>query len=337
MTVRSVADAAELRGMRVLVTGASGLIGYHLVAALAAAGAPVRTAALDAFADRPAGVEHRAGDLTDPRFAAECVEGCEAVFHLAGLRGSVGIQRKLAATLLTTNLLLNVNVMEAARRAGIRRMLYASTVSIYPPLDVYQEDLAWSANPHPADMFAAWAKRMGELQVEAYREQFGLDGIAVVRPVNTYGPRDNFDPGTALVIPALIGRVLSGEDPLVVWGDGSAVRDFLFVSDVVEGMLLAFVRAPGQGPINLGSGRGYSVREVVEGVLAATGRRPRVEWDASKPAGEARKVADISRARTLLGFAPKVGLAQGIARTVAWYERHRKNAARHFTAAEAVR
>ena len=204
-------------------------------------------------------------------------------------------------------------------------VVYTSTVSVYPPMPLYKEDLAWSANPHPADQYAAWAKRIAEKQVEAIALQDGLTNYAIVRPVNCFGPFDNFDPKTALVVPALIARAEAGEDPLVVWGDGTAVRDFLYVADVTQGLLLGYERGLGEGPINLGSGVGYSIGEVVAAVLAACGRTVRLEWDTSRPSGEPRKVADITRAREILGFAPQTTLTDAIAKTVIWYRANRKS------------
>ena len=311
----------DFAGSGIVVTGATGLYGRCLVGRLLAAGARLRT-----VSSRPpppdfplAAVDHRVGDLRDRCFADGVMAGMDAAFLLAGKRGSVGIQISRAATMLTDNLLVCYNSLDAACRAGVKRMVYASTVTVYPPMDVYREDLAWSAPPHPGDQYVAWAKRMAEKLIEAQQVQYGRATTAVVRPVNTFGPHDNFDPATALVVPALIGRALSGENPLVVWGDGSAVRDFLFVSDAVDGLLLAFDKGIGQGAINLGSGRGHSIREVVNAVVAATGFAGEVVWDSAKPAGEARKVADTTRAREILGFAPKVDLGEAIRRTVDWY------------------
>jgi GDP-L-fucose synthase len=309
---------------RILVTGASGLIGRALVPRLVARGAKLRTASTTTARPPLDTPEHRIGDLTDRRFADALMEGIEVVFHLAGRRGSVAIQNTRAAIMLGENALICLNAIEAARRAGVPAFVYTSTVSIYPPMPLYREDLAWSANPHPADEYAAWAKRIAEKQIEAIAKQHGMNGFAIVRPVNCFGPFDNFDPATALVVPALIARAEAGEDPLVVWGDGSAVRDFLYVDDAADGLLAAYERGLGQGPINLGSGRGYSIREVVEAVLNATGRRPRVVWDSSRPAGEPRKIADTTRARALLGFEPRIDLAQAVERTLRWYRAQRQ-------------
>jgi GDP-L-fucose synthase len=308
----------------ILVTGATGLYGRTLVPRLVAKGARVR-----AVATRPpaipldAGCELCFGELKDPHFTARVAAGADGLFHLAGKRGSVGIQIDQGATMLADNALVCLNTLEAARQAGIARMVYVSTVSVYPPLDRYVEDLAWSANPHPANQYVAWAKRLAEKLVEAYGVQYGMANIAVVRPVNTFGPFDDFDPASALVVPALIARAAAGENPLVVWGDGTAVRDFLYVEDAVDGLLAAYERGLGQGPINLGSGRGYAIRDVVDAIRAAVGSTAPVFWDTAKPAGETRKVADTSRAQEILGFAPKIGLEEGIRRTVAWYRARR--------------
>jgi GDP-L-fucose synthase len=311
-------------GRKILVTGATGLIGRALVKRLLDSGATVRTTSTrkqpSDFPDHPSHVEHFSGDLTDRCFADKVMNGVDGLFHLAGRRGSVGIQTKQGATMLAENLLICTNTLEAARRAKVKDILYTSTVSVYPPMDLYQEDLVWTANPHPADQYAAWAKRMAEKLIEAYRIQYEMENIAIVRPVNTFGPHDNFDPKSALVVPALIHRMLSGENPMVVWGDGSAVRDFLYVSDVVDGMLLAFEKGQGKGAFNLGSGRGYSIRELVETIQEVSGLNPSIKWDASKPSGEARKVADITRAKTILGFSPKVTLKDAVRHTVEWYK-----------------
>jgi len=323
-----VGEVSPYRGSRILVTGATGLIGRELIERLLTRDVKLRTTSRrppppDFPIDR---VEHHVGDLMDRGFARKITAGVQGLFHLAGRRGSIGIQNTLTATMLGENLMICLNVLDAARKAGVGRILYASTVTVYPPMAVYREDLAWSGDPHPGDQYVSWAKRIAEKFIEAQDIEYGSRNTAIVRPVNTFGPHDNFDPQTALVVPALIARALSGENPLLVWGDGSAVRDFLYVSDTVDGILLAFEKGIGKGAINLGSGRGHSIREVAAAVVKATGYRGKVVWDASKPAGEPSKVADIARAREILGFEPKVDLETAIDRTVAWYRAGGKKA-----------
>jgi GDP-L-fucose synthase len=170
------------------------------------------------------------------------------------------------------------------------------------------------------DTFPGWAKRMGELQVQAYRIEHGLENFAVVRPSNVYGPGDNFDPATAMVIPALMSRIRNGEDPVVVWGDGSAVRDFIYSEDVARGMLLALYQGTDSRPVNLGSGVGVSVTELVETLKQVVPFSYR--FDPSKPGGFPRRVMDMTLARRRLGFVPTTSLASGLRQTWDWYVTH---------------
>jgi GDP-L-fucose synthase len=303
----------------VLVTGGTGMIGVQLVRLLLSQGARVRVASLDQPAHIEPGVEFRRGNLTNGWFCRQVVQGVDYVFHLAGIKGSVGIGRSRAATFFVPHLLMNTLMMEAARQAGVERYLFTSSIAVYPPADRFLEDRAWDGSPHPSDKYAAWAKRMGELQAEAYRSEYGWDRVAIVRPANVYGPYDNFDIGSAMVVPALIRRVVEGENPLTVWGDGSAVRDFVFSRDVAEGMLLAIQFGADGVPINLGSGTGVSIRELVSLILECVTNPPRVVWDDSKPGGEPVRLMDVNRAQEKLGFRATTSLREGIRQTVDWY------------------
>ena len=313
-------------GKKVLVTGGTGLIGRYLVRRLLTLGARTTVVSLDE-APPPDGYEFVRGDLRDFQFCKSVVTGQQYVFHLVGVKGSVGIGRSMAASFLVPTLQCNTNVLEASRLAGVERVLYTSTLGVYPPAPVLKEDDAWTAPPQHADRYAGWAKRIGELQVQAYKEQYNWCPIAIVRPANVYGPGDNFDPKTAMVVPALIARTASGENPLCVWGDGKAVRDFIFSDDVARGMLLAVALAADGTPINLGSGKGISIREAVETIVASAGGTTRITWDTSKPTGEDVRVLDVARARERLGFQCLYSFREGIERTVQWYraagsERH---------------
>ena len=207
-------------------------------------------------------------------------------------------------------------------RAGVDRILYTSTVTVYPPMEVYREDLVWTANPHHADEFASWAKRMAEKFLEAQEIQYGVRNSVIVRPVNTFGPHDDFAPETALVVPALIGRALSGENPFTVWGDGSAVRDFLYVGDVADA-LATLIDSPLTGNINIGSGAPLSVADLALRVGELMERADLIRLGARVAAvPEAPLVlADISRL-TAMGWRPRHSLDDGLAATIAWWRQH---------------
>ena len=162
----------------------------------------------------------------------------DIVFNLAGVKGSPAMANERPASFLVPTITFSYNMMEAARREGVERYLYTSSIGVYAPAEYFREDDVWKTFPSPHDRFAGWAKRMGELQAEAYKIEYGWDKISIVRPANVYGPYDNFDPANAMVIPSLIYRALDGEAPLTVWGDGTPIRDFIHARDVARGMML---------------------------------------------------------------------------------------------------
>ena len=318
------------RNKKVLVTGGTGMIGAQLVELILNRGASVRVVSLDDPSRAHPRVEFLRGNLMDWDFCKEVTKGMDYVFHLAGVKGSTGIGRSKAASFFVSNLLMNTLVMEAARLAGVERFLYTSSIGVYPPVEVFVEDRAWDGPPHHADFYGGWAKRMGELQAEAYRLEYGWDKIAIVRPANVYGPYDNFDPKTAMVVPALISRAAGGENPLVVWGDGSAIRDFIFARDCARGMLLALEKGANCTPINLGSGQGVSIRQLVETILRCFPNPPEVVWDTSKPSGQRIRVMDIGRAKEMLDFQPRTSLEEGVRETVEWYLSNSDRAGNRF-------
>ena len=313
----------------VLVTGGTGLIGRPLVELLLAAGARVRVASLDDPSRAPAGVDFRRVDLREFSQCMAVTEGCELVFQLAGVKGSPAMTAKRPASFFVPTIMFNTNMMEASRRQGVSRYLFTSSIGVYSPAEVFHEDDVWKTFPSPNDRFAGWAKRMGELQADAYRIEYGWDKISIVRPANVYGAYDNFDPANAMVIPSLIHRVMSGENPLVVWGDGSAIRDFIHARDVARGMMAVVEQGYNQ-PVNLGSGQGVTIRRIAE-IVASLVPQLRVEWDTSKPTGDAKRLMDMSRANGI-GFRPIVTIEQGIAETLAWYRENRDAANNRYNA-----
>ncbi|OGT50997.1 MAG: hypothetical protein A3E84_05800 [Gammaproteobacteria bacterium RIFCSPHIGHO2_12_FULL_42_13] len=306
------------KNKKVLVTGGTGLIGRPLVDMLATQGAKVTVVSLDDPSRAPQGVIFKQADL---REFSNCLEICrdqDIVFQLAGVKGSPAMTAKRPASFFVPTITFSINMMEAARRAGVERFLFTSSVGVYSPAEVFYEDDVWKTFPSPNDRFAGWAKRMGELQAEAYKIEYNWDKIAIVRPANVYGPFDNFDPNNAMVIPSLIKRAMDGENPLTVWGDGSPIRDFIHARDVACGMMLAVEKGINE-PINLGSGTGVTIKEIAEIVAAnIPGSPAKLVWDTTKPKGDAKRLMDMSRAQSY-GFQPKISIEQGIKETISWY------------------
>jgi GDP-L-fucose synthase len=306
---------------KILVTGGTGLIGKPLVQMLLDEGAEVRIASLDDSSRAHPKAEFMKLDLTKYENCTKACHGQDYVFHLAGIKGSPKMTGEKPASFFVPTILFNTNMMEAAIKEEVERYLFTSTIGVYSPAEIFYEDDVWKTFPSENDRFAGWAKRMGELQAQAYQIQNKWNKISIVRPANVYGPYDNFDPKNAMVIPSLIKRINDGENPLVVWGDGSSIRDFIHAKDVARGMLLAMERCPGPNlPINLGSGEGYSIKDLVNIIVQNTNQKPEVVWDITKPMGDKKRLMSISRARNLLGWEPKISLEEGVKDTMEWYK-----------------
>jgi len=305
----------------VLVTGGTGLIGQPLVKMLVDKGANITVVSLDDPDRVQQGVNFARVDF---REFSNCITACEnmdMVFQLAGVKGSPAMTAKRPASFFVPTITFNTNMMEAARLCGVKRYLFTSTIGVYSLAEVFCEDDVWKTFPSVNDKFAGWAKRMGELQAEAYRIEYDWNDISIVRPANVYGTYDNFDPGNAMVIPSLIKRALDGEDPLVVWGDGSAIRDFIHARDVASGMLLVMEKEENR-PVNIGSGVGCSIKEIVDIIISNMKNKPKVVWDTSKPSGDKKRLMDITRAKSI-GFKPDVPIEKGISEVMEWYQENK--------------
>jgi len=311
------------KSKNVLVTGGTGLIGIPLVERLIEYGAKVRIASLNDPGRTHPEAEFKQVNLMYFDHCLDVCNGMDYVFHLAGIKGSSAMTAKKPASFFVPTITFNTNMMEAARKCDVERYLFTSTIGVYSPAEIFYEDDVWKTFPSENDKFAGWAKRMGELQAEAYKIEYNWEEIAIVRPANVYGPFDNFDHDIAMVIPSLIKRALDGENPLSVWGDGSQVRDFIHAKDVAYGMLLAMENITGC-PINLGSGVGISIKEIVEIIVNNMDVKPDVVWDTSKPSGDKRRLMDISKAKAI-GFESMVSVEDGIRDVMSWYEKNRHN------------
>lgn len=315
---------------KILVTGGTGLIGRPLVEKLVKAGGKVVVVSLDDLKQAPKGVKFIRADLREFNNCMDVCKDKDIVFHLAGIKGSPVLSQKQPASFFVPTISFNTNMMEAARRQKVPRFLYTSTVGVYAPAEVFHEDDVWKTFPSENDRFAGWAKRMGELQAESYKIEYGWDKISIVRPANTYGPFDNFDPKTAMVIPSLINRAMSGENPLVVWGDGSPIRDFIYSRDVAEGMMLCVEKGINV-PVNLGSGSGVTIKEIAETIVNLIPGKPvKIIWDKTKPKGDTKRLMDMKRAKKLLGFKPRYSLQMGLKETIEWYMKNRNDPGKRY-------
>lgn len=298
------------------------MIGRFLVDFLIEKGAKVRVASLDDPSRVHAKAEFRRANLTEFSACLAACEGMDYVFHLAGIKGSPLMAAKRPASFFVPIISFNTNMMEAARQCKVERYLYTSTIGVYAPAEVFYEDDVWKAFPSENDKFAGWAKRIGELQAEAYKIEHGWNGVQIVRPANVYGPYDNFDPNNSTVIASLIKRAVDGENPLTVWGDGSPIRDFIHAKDVARGMLIVMEKMPGK-PVNLGSGVGVTIKQIVEVIVSHLKKKPEIMWDTSKPLGDKKRLMDVARAKSI-GFEPEISIEQGIHELMDWYRANRQ-------------
>ena len=299
--------------MRTLVTGGGGFLGSYLVERLEADGH-------DVFVARRADY-----DLTGREDAERVFHDArpERVFHLAGEVGGIGANRANPGRFWYANLMMGAHVLELSRVHGVDKLVIVGTVCAYPKFAAvpFREDDLWNGYPEETNAPYGVAKKSILVGAQSYREQYGLNSIFLL-PANLYGPRDNFDLKTSHVIPDLIRKMLESRDRVVLWGDGSPTREFLYVEDCVEGLALAGERYDGADPVNLGTGDEISIRQLAELIAGLTGFEGEIEWDTSMPNGQPRRSLDASRARELFGFEARTPLRAGLERTIAWYREH---------------
>jgi GDP-L-fucose synthase len=305
------------RDKKCLVTGGTGLIGRQVVDILCNAGAVVTIVSLDKVKVHES-AEHILGDITNFPFCRELTKGMDFVFHLAGIKGSIEVSRTQLASHFVPTLMMNTNMIEAARINNVAKLVYTSSIGAYANAEIFKES-DYRLDSMPMD-FAGWAKRVAELQVHAYFVQYGMKNFSVVRPCNVYGPGDNFDPENAMVIPSLMHRIHSKENPVRIWGDGTAIRDFAYSRDVAEGVILALHHGTKGSFVNLGSGKGHSVKELVEALRSFIDFN--YEFDTTKPSGAPIRVMDITLAKDAIGYNPTTSLVDGLKATWNWFLSH---------------
>ncbi len=310
----------DIREKRILITGGAGFLGSHVVAALRERGCRML------FVPRS-----RDRDLRRERDVEGIYEWArpEIVIHLAAVVGGIGANRANPGKFFYDNLMMGALLMEHARRSGVEKFVAVGTVCAYPkftPVPFHEESL-WNGYPEETNAPYGLAKKMLLVQAQAYRQQYGFNGIYLL-PVNLYGPGDHTDLEASHVIPVLIRKCVEamerGDAKIVCWGDGSPTREFLYVGDCAEAIVLATERYDGAEPVNIGAGVEIAIKDLADLIAELTGFQGRIVWDTTKPNGQPRRCLDIRRAWELFGFRAKTDFRDGLRRTVDWYQETRR-------------
>jgi len=308
-----------LSDQTIIVTGGAGFLGAHVVEQLRSRGAGrIVVPRSSEFDLTDAGATGRLFDEVRP----------DVVIHLAARVGGIEANRRRPGTFFRDNMAMGLNVLEHARRVGVPKVVVAGTICAYPKFTPvpFREDDLWNGYPEETNAPYGIAKKALLVMAQSYRAEFGCNFVMVF-PVNLYGPRDNFDPRDSHVIPAMIRKFVEADmaqaPKVVLWGDGSPTREFLYVADAAEGIVLATERYDKGDPVNLGAGFEISIRDLAQKVKDVVGYRGDIEWDASRPNGQPRRMLDVSRAKQEFGFSARTSFDEGLRKTVAWYLEHR--------------
>lgn len=306
---------------KVMVTGGAGFLGSHVVERLRELGCK------QIIIPRS-----RQYDLRNPQTAMSLIQETrpDVIIHLAASVGGIEANRKYPGSFFYDNLSMGIHLMEAARVENVEKFVACGTICSYPKFASvpFKEDNLWDGYPEETNAPYGLAKKMLLVQSQAYRQQYNFNSIFLL-PVNLYGPRDNFDLETSHVIPALIRKCMEakeqGKDYITVWGSGKATREFLFVEDAAEAILMAAASYNGDEPVNIGTGTEISIKDLVELIATQTGFKGQIRWDSQKPDGQPRRCLDIQRAKECFGFEAKVSLEEGLKKTIEWYINQKVN------------
>lgn len=313
----------DLTNKKILITGGHGFLGSHVKKALEKRGVAENQITSPHFEE------------CDLRLKGECekiVQGQDVIIHLAANVGGIGYNREHPGELFYDNIIMGVELIEAARKAGVEKFVAVGTICAYPKITPvpFKEENLWDGYPEETNAPYGLAKKMMLVQAQAYRDQYGMN-IIYLLPVNLYGPGDNFNPQSSHVIPALIKKVADaqaeGRNYIEVWGTGKATREFLFAPDAAEGILLSAERYDKGDPVNLGSGQEISIKEAIETICRVMNFEGEIRWDPSKPDGQPRRVLDVSRAEKEFGFRASTNFEDGLRQTIEWYQKERQGTA----------
>ena len=314
---------------KILVAGGTGLIGANLCNKLESLGAKVISCSVDGKTRARKVLinpkSFRYCDFRDKRASLKITKNIDILINLMGVRESTQLGISRSASALSAFLVCNTNIIESACINKVKNYLFCGSINQYPPISVRKEDDVWQGLPAAQDRYVGMAKRIGEIQAEAFSKQFNWKAVRIIRPSNVYGPYDNFDPKTAHVIPSLIHKAINTQKRILnVAGDGSAIRDFIYVDDVVDGILTLLKSKKINIPFNIGSGNGTSIKNLVKIIIKnLKNKNLKIKWDTTKPTGDKKRILSIKRAKKYLKFKPKIILDNGIKKTINWYLNNR--------------
>lgn len=308
----------NLKSAKILLTGGRGFLGSYVYDEL------LRLGLNQANIYRPSSKEF---DLRKAKAAEKVVKNMDVVLHLAAKVGGIGFNQKHPAELFYDNAIMGLNIIESARKEGVKKFVQIGTVCSYPKIlsAPFKEKMIWEGYPEETNAPYGLAKKMLLVQLQSYRKQYGFNGIYLI-PTNLYGPKDNFDLNDSHVIPALINKFINATEnkleSVSVWGNGKATREFLFVEDAARAIVIALRKYDGREPINLGSGEEISIKNLVELIARLVGYRGGFAWEVGKPNGQPRRYVDTTRTKEILKFQPKVSLELGLIKTIKWYRQN---------------
>ena len=307
----------DLKKKKILITGAQGFVGRYLVKnLLEKRKVPRENLYLPSIEEL---------DLRKWENCQKAVKGQDIVIHLAARVGGIGLNREIPGEMFYDNAIMSIQLMEAARQAKVEKFVAIGTICSYPKFTKvpFKEENLWSGYPEETNAPYGLAKKMSLVQAQAYRQQYGFNAIYLL-PANMYGPGDSFDPKKSHVIAALIRKVhqakKEGKDYIEVWGSGKATREFLYVEDGAEGIILATEKYDKPEPVNLGSGTEISIKDLAQLICKLMDFKGKIRWDVSKPDGQPRRRVDVSRAKKEFSFVAKTNLEEGLKKTIQWYE-----------------
>ncbi len=308
----------------VLVTGGNGFIGSFVAERLLKDGANVSIASRtqkNFLTHVENDVKFLKCDLLNKNDALNACKDQDFVFHLASRVAGIGYNIEHSGTMMTENSIMSLNMLDAARKSSVERYQYISSTCVYPREASIPtpEGEGMLGDPEPSNLGYGWAKRVGELQAKMHAKEFGMK-VSIIRPMNAYGPRDDFDPETSHVIPALIRKIINAKTEVSIWGSGNQTRAFVYVDDVARGMLMTLEKLTIPDPINIGTNEEIKIKDLVSTIVNITERDDlQIKYDITKPEGQLRKTADTKKAEELIQYKPKYSLEEGLKHTIDWY------------------